>query len=182
MPGARVRVDDRELDLRLVGVEVEEELVDLVDDLLGRASGRSTLLTTSTTGSLCSSALRSTNRVCGSGPSRRVDEQEHAVDHRQPALDLAAEVGVAGRVDDVDLHVAEPHGRVLGEDRDPLLALEVGRVHDALVDVLVLAERAGLPEHRVDERRLPVVDVRDDRDVAKVVAAAEVRLGHGRAG
>ena len=32
-PGARVCVDDRELDLRLVGVEVEEELVDLVHDL-----------------------------------------------------------------------------------------------------------------------------------------------------
>ena len=43
----------------------------------------------------------------------------------------------------------------------------------ALVDVLVLAERAGLPEHRVDERRLAVVDVRDDRDVAEVVALSE---------
>ena len=43
-------------------------------------------------------------------------------------------------------------------------------------DVLVLAERAGLPEHRVDERRLAVVDVRDDRDVAQVVAAGEMSV------
>src|SRR5439155_3268356 len=35
----------------------------------GRASLRSTLLTTSTTGSFASSALRRTKRVCGSGPS-----------------------------------------------------------------------------------------------------------------
>ena len=34
-----------------------------------RASGRSTLLTTRTTGRRASSALRSTKRVCGSGPS-----------------------------------------------------------------------------------------------------------------
>ena len=34
-----------------------------------RASGRSTLLMTRTTGSLASRVLRSTNRVCGSGPS-----------------------------------------------------------------------------------------------------------------
>ncbi len=34
-----------------------------------RASGRSTLLTTRITGSRASSALRSTKRVCGSGPS-----------------------------------------------------------------------------------------------------------------
>ena len=103
-------------------------------------------------------------------PFARVDEQEDAVDHRQPALDLAAEVGVARRVDDVDLDVAVPDRGVLGEDRDALLALQVHRVHHALRDVLVLAERAGLPEHRVDERRLAVVDVRDDGDVADVAA------------
>ena len=37
-------------------------------------------------------------------------------------------------------------------------------------DVLVGAEGAGLPEHGVDERRLAVVDVGDDRDVAEVLA------------
>ena len=118
--------------------------------------------------------MRSTKRVCGSGPSDGVDEQQHAVDHRQPALDLAAEVGVAGRVDDVELDVAVADRGVLGEDRDALLALEVHRVHDALVDVLVGAEGARLPEHGVDERRLAVVDVGDDGDVAEVFA----RAGH----
>ena len=32
-------------------------------------------------------------------------------------------------------------------------------------DDLIVAERAGLAEHLVDERRLAVVDVRDDGDV-----------------
>ena len=45
-------------------------------------------------------------------------------------------------------------------------------------DVLVVAERARLPEHRVDERRLAVVDVGDDRDVADVLAGFE----HGPTG
>jgi hypothetical protein len=65
----RVRVDDREVDLVLVGAEVDEQLVDLVDDLGDARVRRSTLLTTRITGSLPSSALRSTKRVCGSGPS-----------------------------------------------------------------------------------------------------------------
>ena len=77
---------------------------------------------------------------------------------------------MAGRVDDVELHVAVADRGVLREDRDALLALEIHRVHDALGDVLVLAERAGLPEHGVDQRRLAVVDVGDDRDVAEVGA------------
>jgi hypothetical protein len=45
---------------------------------------------------------------------------------------------MARRVDDVDLGAADSDGRVLREDRDPLLALEVERVQDALGDVLVL--------------------------------------------
>ena len=105
----------------------------------------------------------------------RVDEQHDAVDHRQAALDLAAEVGVTGGVDDVDrdgtvgrVHARVGDRRVLGEDRDALLALEIVRVHRALFHVLVRAERVGLAEHGVDERRLAVVDVGDDRDVAEV--------------
>ena len=73
---------------------------------------------------------------------------------------------MAGRVDDVDLRPAVANGCVLGQDRDALLALEVHRVEDALGNVLILAEGARLPKESVDECRLAVVDVRDDRDVA----------------
>ena len=59
---------------------------------------------------------------------------------------------------------------VLREDRDALLALEVVGVHGALLHVLVRAEGVGLTQHGVDERRLAVVDVGDDRDVAQVGA------------
>ena len=109
-------------------------------------------------------------------PLAGVDQEHDAVDHRQAALDLAAEVGVARGVDDVDRHALRRgragvvHRGVLGEDRDPLLALQVTGVHDPLADDLglVRGERAGLPQHRVDQRGLAVVDVRNDRDVAQV--------------
>ena len=39
-----------------------------------------------------------------------------------------------------------------------------------LLHGLVVAEHLGLPEHRVDQRGLAVVDVRDDGDVADVLA------------
>ena len=57
-------------------------------------------------------------------------------------------------------------GGVLGENRDAALALEVGVVHRALGDPLVGAEDPALVEHRVDQRRLAVIDVGDDGDVA----------------
>ena len=68
------------------------------------ASGRSTLFTTSTTGSRAEAPCAARSASAAAAP-RGVDEQHHAVDHRQPALDLAAEVGVARRVDQVELHL-----------------------------------------------------------------------------
>ena len=92
-----------------------------------------------------------------------------AVDHFQDTLDLAAEVGVARRVDDVDFGVAVPHGGIFGHDRDAALTLEIVRVHDAVDDLLVFAVDARLLEHLVDERGLAVVDVGDDGDVSEFI-------------
>ena len=101
-------------------------------------------------------------------PVEGVHDQEHAVDHPQDALDLAAEVGVARRVDDVDAGVLPDDGRRLGEDGDAPLALQVVAVHRALGDLLVGAEGAGLLQQVVHERGLAVVDVGDDGDVTNL--------------
>ena len=107
-------------------------------------------------------------------PLGGIDQHERAVDHVEDALDLAAEIGVAGRVDDIDAGVLpEDRGR-LGEDGDAALALEVVGIHRALGHPLVLAERAGLLQQPVDQRGLAVVDVGDDGDVAELHD-----LGHG---
>ncbi len=107
--------------------------------------------------------LRAGQRALGG-----VDQQQDAIDHGQGALDLAAEVGVPGRVDDVDLGALVEDGGVLGQDGDAALALELVGVHDAVDDGLVLAKGAGLAQHLVDQRGLAVVDVGDDGDVADV--------------
>jgi hypothetical protein len=73
-----------------------------------------------------------------------IDEDHHAVHHREDALHLAAEIGVAGGVDDVDAGVLPDQRGHLGEDGDAALALEVVGVHDALFDALVVAEGARL--------------------------------------
>ncbi len=67
--------------------------------------------------------------------------------------------------------------RVLRQDGDPAFLLEVVGVHDALVHLLVGAYSARLPEKRVDERSLAMIDVGDDGNVADVVS----KLLHSRA-
>ena len=92
---ARDRVDDRELDLLLGRVEVEEELVDLVDDLLDARVGPVDLVDDEHDRQARLERLAQDEARLRQRPLGGVDEQQHAVDHRQPALDLAAEVGVA---------------------------------------------------------------------------------------
>ena len=173
-------VDDGEVEgvLAVVLVEqVQEELVGLVDDLGDAGVGAVDLVHDEDDGQVGVERLAEHEARLRQRALAGVDEQHDPVDHRQSALHLTAEVGVAGSVDDVDRHALRGARTgvvdrgVLREDRDPLLALEVARVHDALGDtrlLLVRGEGAGLVEHRVDQRGLAVVDVRDDRDVPEV--------------
>ena len=55
-----------------------------------------------------------------------VDQHKRAVNHRQDAFDLAAEIRMAGRVDDINPDTAPFNRRAFGEDRDPAFALLVG--------------------------------------------------------
>ncbi len=168
--GPGVGVEDRELQLILGGLEVDEEVVDLVEHL-GRARVRAVDLVDDHDRRqpgfqrLLEHEARLGQRALGG-----VDQQEHPVDQRQRPLDLGAEVGVAGGVHDVDVDVLVVDGRVLGHDGDALLALQVHRVHDSLGDGLILAEEPRLPEHGVDQGGLAVVDVGDDRNVTDAVA------------
>ena len=98
---------------------------------------------------------------------RGVHQHDDAVDHVQDALDLATEVGVAWSINDVDARVLPLNARALGEDGDAALALDVVGIHRALGDLLVFTEGAGLLQKLVDEGRLAMVNVRDDRDIAK---------------
>ena len=80
---------------------------------------------------------------------------------------------MARRVDQVEDVLLAGLGRVVQADRvrldrDAALALEIHRVEDLRFHLARL-QRAGQLEKAVGERRLAVVDVRDDREVADVL-------------
>ena len=161
-------VDDREVELLVGGVERGEEIEDLVDDFRDAGVGLVDLVDAddrlqADLERLADDEFRLRHRAFGG-----VDEHDGAVDHRQDALHLAAEIGVAGRVDDVDAHVLPGDGGGLGHDGDAALFFEIVRIHHALGDALVFAKGARLLEQAVDERGLAMVDVGDDGDVAQL--------------
>ena len=99
---------------------------------------------------------------------RRVDQQQRSIRHLQHALDLTTKICVARRVDDVYLHIVVGNRYVLRKNRNTALALLVVGVQHAFLHLLPLTKRARRAKHLVDQRRLPVVDMGDDGDIANV--------------
>ncbi len=177
-------VDDREVELVVGGAEVDHQVEDLVDHLVGPRLGAVDLVHRDDRPQAQLERLPEDEAGLRHRAVRGVHDEEDGVDQLQDALHLPAEVAVPRGVDDVDLRPVVADGRVLGEDRDPALALEVVRVHHPLFGVLPGAERPGLPEEAVDERGLAVVYVSDDGDVPDLnhgfpLPAQDAREGEG---
>jgi hypothetical protein len=109
-----------------------------------------------------------------------VDQNEDAVHHAQGALHFSAEISMARCVDNVDFDALVDDARIFGADRDAPFAFLVHGIHDALAHVIDLSMDVGLPQQGIHKRRLPVVHVGDDRDVADVVPAFVwyAKVGH----
>ena len=151
--------------------------------VLGRQSGRSILLTT--TIGLQADFQRLGQHEAGLrlGAFEGIDQHQRPVGHPQHAFDFAAEVGVARRVDDVDLHALVVQGDVLGENRDAAFPLQIVGVEDAVSRAAATSRNWPLCFGAgIDQRRLAVVDVGDDGDVANVVATHRRRAGRGFSG
>ena len=103
-------------------------------------------------------------------PLGAVDDQQRAFDRAHGAGDLVGEIDVAGGVDQVEDivlailgGVVDAHG--LGLDGDAAFALDIHAVEHLLLHVAVRHGVGGL-DQPVGKRGFPVVDVRDDREIA----------------
>ena len=161
-------VEDRKIELLLAGVERGEQVEHFVGDFGGPGVGPIDLVDDDDRLQAHLERLGDDEFGLRQRALGGVDQHQRAVDHIEDALDLAAEIGVAGRIDDVDAGVLPDQRGRLGQDGDAALALQVVGIQRALGHALVLAERAGLLQQAVDQRGLAVVDVGDDGDIAKV--------------
>ena len=104
----------------------------------------------------------------GHGPFYRINKQEYAIHHRQDSLHFATKIRVARCVNDVDVRPFVIDGAILGQDRDPTLALKVVRIHDTFCDGLMSGEGPRLLQQLVDQLGLAMVNVSNDGNVADV--------------
>ena len=105
----------------------------------------------------------------GHGALCGVHQQNDAVDHLQDALHLAAEVGVARGIHNIDFYIAVLNGGILGGDGDTALPLQVVGVHHAVHHGLVLPVHAGLLEHLIHQSGLAMIDVGDNGNISQIL-------------
>ena len=74
---------------------------------------------------------------------------------------------MTGSIHDIDLNPIIEDRRILRKNRNPTLALDITRVHHALVHLLVRAKHVALLQHRIDQRRLTMINVSNNRDIAQ---------------
>ena len=118
---------------------------------------------------------------------RGIDHQQRSLTGRKRPADLVAEVDVPRGVDQVQVVLLAIRGDVfqrrgLRLDRDATLALEVHRVQHLRLH-LAVGQAAAALDQAIRERRLAVVDMRDDGKVADMLHAScaePVGLGYQR--
>ncbi len=163
---ARIGIDDRKLQLILARIEVDKQIVEFVENFLNAGVGPVNLVDDGDNGQLGLQRLHQNVPRLRKRPLAGVHEEQHTVNDLHCAFYFAAKIAMAWSIDDVDFYAAVADARVLGKDGDTALALELIGVHDPLGDVFIGTKDSALAQHRVHQRRLSVIHMRDDCDVA----------------
>ena len=175
-PGLGIGIYDGELDLLVGGIEVDKQVVDLTDHSLDAGVAAVDLVDHQDNGEVFGQRLFQDVPGLRQGAFAGVHQQQGAVHQVQAALHLAGEIGVPGRVHDVDLHLVVPHGGVLGRYGDPPLALQVKGIHDPVGYLLVLAKGAALPQQAVQQGGFAMIHMGDNGDIPEVALAHQLSL------
>ena len=122
---ARHRKQNRKVDLLVSGIQIDEQFVDLVDDFFGPRVLPIDLVDDGDGGQACLQSFSQDETRLRQAAFGGIDQEHHSVDHFQHAFDLAAEISVAGRIDNIDLVLAETDRGVLGHDSNAAFPLEV---------------------------------------------------------
>ncbi len=166
--GAARGIKRRKIELVVIGVERGEQIENLVMHLDRARIAAIDLVDDDDRAQALAQRLADHEFGLRHRPFGGIDQHQNAIDHREDALDLAAEIGMAGRVDDVDARLLPLHRGAFGENGDAALALEIVRIERALHHLLIGAESAALAQKLIDKRGLAMIDMRDDGDIANI--------------
>ena len=162
------------IELLVGGVQIQQQLQNLIHNLVDTGVGLIHLVDGHDDLVAQLQGLLQHEPGLGHGAFGSIHQQDDAVDHLQNALHLAAEIGVARGIDDVDFIVFIANGGVLGKNGDAALPLQVAGVHHALHRCLIFPVDAALLQHFVHQGGLAVVNVGNDGNISDFILRCHI--------
>ena len=159
---------ERAVELLIRSVQIDQKLEHLINDLIRAGFRTVDLVNANDDGKIQRQGMLQNELGLRHGAFKSVNNKDNAVDHFQNALDLTAEIGVAWRIDDVDLRILIKNSRIFRQDGDAALPLKGVGVHNALRNLLAGAENAALLKQLIHQRCLAVIYVSNDRNVSDI--------------
>ena len=151
---------------RFAGVEADD-LLDFLPHAFGVRGGEVDLVDDGDDLVVVLDALIHVGQSLRFNALRRIHDQKRAFAGREASRDFVREIDVPRRVHEVELVALPLQPHRLRLDGDPALALDVHVVEDlGVAGHLAVGEPAGRLDQPVGERRLPMVDMRDDAEIA----------------
>ena len=170
MTGFCGRIEERTVKLLVGSVQIHQKFQYLVDHFVGTGFGTVNLIDADNDMKIQLQGFFQYELGLGHCALKSVHKKDHAVYHFQHTLYLSAEIRMSGGVDNVDLNALIMDGRVLGQNGDAALALDIIGIHDTLLNLLILAENAALFQKLVHQSCLSVVNVSDNGHVTHIFA------------
>ena len=161
-------VKNREIQLLVIGIQRDKQVEHFIDHRVGTAVRAVDLVDHDNRTEPLLQRFAKHELCLRHRPFSGVGQQDHAVGHAKNAFHLAAKIGMAGRVDNVDARILPDNRGRFGKDGDSALFLEITRIHQPFGDLLVVTKQACLFHDGIDKRCLAVIDMRDDGNIAKL--------------
>ena len=99
-----------------------------------------------------------------------IHQKQNAIHHFEHPLHLSAKISVTGRVDNIDFYALIVSRRILGQNGNATLPLQVVVIHDPVGNLLIFAKYAALLEHFVHQGRFSMVDMCDNRNIPQIIS------------
>ena len=160
--------NERAVQLLVGSVQIHEQLQNFVYHLSRTGLWSVNLIDTDDNRKVQLQGLTEHELGLGHSAFKRVNHQNNAVYHFQNSLHLAAEIRMARGVDDIDFYILISNCRVLGQNGDASLTLNIAGVHDTLRHLLVGAEYAALLQKLVYQCGLTMVYMGNNRNISDI--------------
>ena len=163
-------IDNGEFQLILISIQLDEEVQHLVHNLLHALVGTVDFIDNHDGLQMCLQGLAQHVFGLGHRALIGINQKQHAINHVQHALHLAAKIGMARGIQNINLHAIMHNSGIFGQNSNATLTLQIVGVHNALFHMLVSTEHAALLQHRINQGGLAMVNVGNNGYITNIVS------------